>query len=91
MNLIQRKRRLKELRADIVDEYKHMLPDLCKKYRDIPSDDIRLEVMDTITAHIVKRTKERLHRKIRTKVEKEVIFRDPNESIEAEELLWEVF
>jgi len=79
------KNELNYLRSDIKEVYRQLMKHLAIKYRSIDSDEIRLEILRTITDHVMTRTKERLRRKVRSKTVKVPVLIDPTKSIEAKE------
>jgi len=81
----RRRNELNELRSDIKEVYKQLQSHMCRKYRSIDSDEIRLEILKTITDHIMVRTKLRLRRKVRSKTVRIPVYIDPSKSQQAEE------
>ena len=56
----------KMIRAKALDDYNKLMSGLYKDYRGMANaDDIRLEVFQTISNHVVGKVRERLNRKVR--------------------------
>lgn len=63
----------KEIDKIAVEQYKALASSLYSQYKDIPADEIRVEILRALTNHILSKTVERLQRKVRkvAKVKKE--------------------
>jgi hypothetical protein len=88
MNATDTKHMIKQLRKDIVNEYNKIMPELYKRYRNIPHNQVRIIVTQTILNHALDKTREDLYKKSYKKVRK--IFVYPTEEPKAEELDFDV-